>query len=280
MVCAVVLILVGIFILVRISATTFAPKGRGALQITTNVKSQVTLNGKDIGTTPVCLCEDKTIIADTYDLKITPSDTSLQPFSAKVDVNGGVLTAIERTFLPGALASSYILTLEKTNISTPQIFIATVPDNALISIDGDSKGATPFSQNLSASEHEVEIEKNGFAKKTVRVRAVANYKLILNVILGTDTGLEDSVPTTAPTPVPSETISPTQALQTNVLITNTPTGFLRVRATPSVGGTQIAEVKPGEKYIYVDENDSWFEIQLNDGSKGWVSKSYTQKVNQ
>jgi len=281
MVLAVLLILIGIFIMVKFTASTLAPKGSGGLQVTSNIKAQITLNGKSYGEAPICLCgAGQTIPSGTYDLKIIPEDKTVQPFTAKIEINSGVLTAVERTFLPGALASSYILTLQKTNTPEPQIFISTVPDNALVSIDGDSKGSTPFLQNLSASEHDVEIDKPGYSKKTIRVRAVNNYKLVLDVILGTDTGIEQALPTVTTNPTPAETIAPTLTPQNEVQILNTPTGFLRVRATPSVTAAQIGEVKPGEKYPYVDENDSWFEITLSDGTKGWISKSYAQKITQ
>lgn len=57
-----------------------------------------------------------------------------------------------------------------------------------------------------------------------------------------------------------------------VMIEDTPTGWLRVRKTPS--GIEIAKVDPGESFALVDENTSWYQIELNDGSLGWISKEY------
>ena len=281
LVISILLILVGIFILVRIAAGRIAPKGQGALQVTTNIKASVFLNNKPLGTTPLCKCDqDETIESGTYNIRVVPDDKSLSTYTAKIDINPGVLTAIDRTFLPGALASSYVLTLEKSNSAKPEIFISTVPDQALVSIDGESVGGTPFtSSSLSASEHEVEIDKVGYAKKTIRVRAVANYKLILNVILGTENGGIDLL-SPVPSASPSATLAPTISLKNAVKILDTPTGFLRVRATPSTGGTEVTQVAPGENFEVIGENESWYQIKLTDGKTGWISKQYAQKITQ
>lgn len=276
---ATLLILVGLFILVKFVSTIIVPKGAGGLQITSNIKAQAFLNDKSIGTAPLCFCtEKKTIASGVYNLKLVPLDKSLPPYYVKITINPNVLTAVDRTFLPGALASSYLLTLEKTNDSNPQLFISSVPDASLVSIDGESQGITPLNiKSITASEHEVEIEKPGFAKKTVRIRTVPNYKLVLNTVLGTIgsiTETQTASPSAALSPIP--TVSPTPSGPT-VIIEQTPTGFLRVRSTPSTGGTEIGQVKPGETYPLIDENASWFEIELADGSKGWVSNQYATK---
>ncbi len=279
-VAATLLILVGLFILVKFVSVIFVPKGAGGLQITSNIKAQAYLNDKSIGTAPLCFCtEKKTIPAGVYNLKLVPLDKSLPAYYVKITINPNVLTAVDRTFLPGALASSYLLTLEKTNNSSPELFISSIPDSSLVSIDGESQGITPLDiKSITASEHEVEIEKPGFAKKTVRIRTVPNYKLVLNTVLGTigdeNNNQIDASASAQLSPIP--TVSPTPSGPT-VVISDTPTGFLRVRATPSTGGTEIGQVKPGETYPLVDENDSWFEIQLADGSKGWVSNQYATK---
>ncbi|HVT01470.1 MAG TPA: PEGA domain-containing protein [Patescibacteria group bacterium] len=276
---SVISILAGIFILVKVAASTLAPKGKGGLQVTSNVKASVILDNKPIGETPVCLCEaSQTIPQGKKTLEIIPDDKSLTPFSTKIDINPGVLTAVERTFLPGALASSYALTLQKNNSQDAEVFIASIPDASLVSIDGDSKGVTPYTDTtLPASEHEVEITKPGFAKKTIRVRTVKSYRLILNVTLGTDSGIDETDQIT-PTIVPTKAdTSPTPLPQNTITIKDTPTGFLRVRATASVNGEEIGRVNPGEVYEYTDENTSWYQIKLKNGESGWISKTYATK---
>ncbi len=275
---AVVLILIGILILIKLASASLSPVGKGALQITTNIKATVLLDNKSVGATPLCLCEqNQTVTAGKHDIKIVPDDKTMDPFSAKIDINPGVLTAVERTFLPGSLASSYTLTLEKSPKATPQILIASVPDGTLVSIDGNSVGATPYQDSLSASEHEVELEKAGFSKKTIRVRAVSSYRLVLNVVLGAQSDISDTV---SPAQSPTPSISPTVVAQNTVTIKQTPTGFLNVRETASTVAKIVAKVNPGESYPFVDENESWYEIKLKDGTSGWISKTYAQKTSQ
>ena len=176
--------------------------------------------------------------------------------------------------MPGSYASSYILTLEKTTSRDPEIFIASIPDGALISFDGKEEGVTPLSlKSISVSEHEIEIQKQGFSNITVRVRAVPSYKLVLNVILGTQgAGDETSEPLT-----PTATAEPTRSEAPRVTISNTPVGFLRVREGPSTSSREIGRVNPGDSYPLADENTSWFQIELRDGTLGWISKQYAIK---
>lgn len=271
LVLSVLLILAGIFLLIIIAADALKPRGRGALQVTTNTRAQVFLDNKPIGETPLCRCEqNETLPQGLYELKIVPNDKSVSPFSFRVEINPGVLTAVDRTFLPGSFSSAYILTLKKTDARDSQVFVASIPDEALVSLDGDSKGVTPLTlKGVSASEHETEIQKQGFAKKTVRIRTVPSYKLILNVILGAEGEIDETQDVT-PTPTAIPAVS-----ENTVLIKSTPTGFLRVRKDPSTGSEEIGRVSPGETYKFIDENESWFKIELPDGKQGWVSKIYT-----
>lgn len=275
LVAATLLILVGLFFLVKFIANIVAPAGKGGLQVTTNIKAQVFLNNKLVGQSPLCLCEGKnTIASGDYNLKIVPLDKSQTQFVVKVKVNPNVLTAVDRTFLPGALASSYILMLEKTNEREPQLFVASIPDTSLVSVDGESEGVTPlYIKSLPVSEHEIEIEKPGFAKKTIRVKAVAGFKLVLNAILGTEATAEEIQQVASESAETIPTASPTPA-GPQVLIGQTPTGFLRVRSEASAGSSEIGQVKPGELYPLLSEEDSWFQIQLTDGTRGWISKTY------
>lgn len=261
------------FLLIRIAANTLIPRGKGALQVTSNIKADVILNNKPIGQTPLCRCEqNETIAGGVYELKIAPLDKTFQPFMTRVRINSGVLTAVERTFLPGSYASLYVLTLEKSSTRDPQLFVATIPDGALVLLDGKEEGITPlFLKSISASEHEIEIQKQGFSKKTVRVRAVPSYKLVLNVILGTQ-GQDEISEKITPSPISSPTVSN----KPQVTIKNTPVGFLRVRESPSTKAVEIGRVNPGETFELIDENASWYKIKFED-QEGWISNQYATK---
>ncbi len=284
LVVAILLIFAGLTILVRILAGIISPLGRGGLQVTSSIKGEVFLNGKKVGVTPLCLCDgDKTLPSGTYDIKIVPEDSSYLSFTAKVVVNPNVLTAVDRIFLPGALASSYVLTLEKTNDPDASVFIASIPDNALITIDGESQGVTPANlKKVSPSEHELEIEKIGFAKKTIRIRAVNGFKLVVNAILGTQNDELITNVTPSPTPINKgvEEISPTPKKASKIEILETPNGFLRVRSEPSINSTEIGRVNTGDILDLTLEDESWYKIILQNGQSGWVSKSYSKLISE
>lgn len=79
-----------------------------------------------------------------------------------------------------------------------------------------------------------------------------------------------SAPAASPSPAPS-------AAPQLVTITDTPTGWLRVRETPSSSAAEIARVLPGETYDLLDEDEGWYHIRLDAGRTGWISAQYAKK---
>ena len=57
-------------------------------------------------------------------------------------------------------------------------------------------------------------------------------------------------------------------------VKDTPTGFLRVRSTPSTQGEELGKVNPGETFSVMDSSSGWFQIEMPDGVVGWVSGTY------
>lgn len=276
---SVLLVISGLFLLTKV-LFSFKHIEKGALQVTANIKSKVYLNGKYIGETQLCKCDQsETIPSGDYEIRIEPEDTSFSAFTTRAAINGGVLTAVDRTFLPGSLANSYTLTLDKSSSSKPELTITTIPDGAMVTIDSEEKGVTPFTtSDLSASEHELELQKTGFSKKTIRIKSVGGYKLIVNAQLGTEgTGDENIGPTNAP-PTTSITPTPSTAVaQSTVTILDTPNGFLRVRSGAGTTFSEVGRVKPKETYDFLEEKNGWYQIQLDDKTTGWISSTYAKK---
>lgn len=247
------------------------PPGKGALQVTANVNSKVFLNGKLLGKTPICKCKgDDTIKEGLFDIKVIPEDSSLTPFVTKAKITGGALTAIDRTFRPGALSSAYMLTLEKTSTKDPQLMVLSIPEGALISLDSTPQGITPYQfKFVTPSEHELEIYKTGFNKKTVRLRAVENYNLIAHIYLGAELEKQNTS---------TQSANLEASASASITIKQTPTGFLRVRESPNISAKEIQRVMPGETYNVILEQDEWYQIKLLDGTTGWISTQYAEKV--
>lgn len=271
---AILITLTGLFLIYKFFILTRSQE-KGALQITTNIKAQILLNGKYIGEAPLCKCNAQDVIpTGEYELKIIPQDKSVSEYDVRVKILPNVLTAVDRTFLPGAYASAYIITLEEKSTKDAELFISAIPDGALVSIDSNPSGVTPLTEKtLPPSEHEIEIQKQGFAKKTIRVRTVPGFTLVVNAILGVESGEEEILSPTEEK-LPDEetaTVKPNKIAE----ISSTPTGFLRVREGAGRNFAEVAQVKPGEKYPVLEEQDEWIKIQIDTQVSGWVSSDFT-----
>ena len=65
-------------------------------------------------------------------------------------------------------------------------------------------------------------------------------------------------------------ITPSEAVQS----------YLNIRSAPSKDGRVIGKLSPGEKVELIRTVDDWYEIRLSDGSTGFVSVSWTVKIDQ
>ena len=274
-----------------------------ALQIKTEPMANVFIDGKLLGKTPY---QASNLKGGELLIKLIPgADTSsLVSWEGKVKVNSGVLTLIEREFAANeAAASGHILTLEKNkDKKQASLSVVTDPDGALVKLDGESKGFSPLViDSVSETDHEIVVSKEGYTDKTVNAKAIAGYKLIINVKLA-QLGLADSITPTAtpssgptpkasatpsksqtsPTPTKTSSVTPTTGAAVGyILVKENSVGFLRVRNAPS--GTEIAKIQPidpQKKYSLLEEKSGWYKITYEEGKEGWVSadSQYTQKA--
>lgn len=238
--------------------------GKGALQVTTSIPAQVFLNGKFFGKTPLCLCELQNLL-DTgdYSIKIVPDDKNLQNFEQKITIHKGILTVVDRTFdLQPGVSSGSVITFSTIDDKTAQLLIISSPQGSKLVLDNSEVGFTPLLlSDVTASDHEVKILKDGYKEKTIKIKTLKGKKLEVSVVLGINT----------------EKNIPSSASAKNVVILDTPTGYLRVRKSNSVDSEQIGTVNPGDKLELLDEMDDWYKIKLEDGKIGWVSSAYATK---
>lgn len=249
--------------------------GIGALQVTANPKSNVYLNSKLIGQTPLCKCDpDEMPLVGEYTLRLVPVGGEFTPFEEKIKINRSVLTVVDRTFGKGANSSSSTITLDSLGDKKRlEVLFLSFPDNAQVLVDNSFLGNTPLLlKNLTESDHEILFKKEGYQEKTLRIRTVAGYKLTAEVSLG----ISLTVATISATPLASPSASPTPK-ETKVVILQTPTGFLRVRESGSLGSEEIGRVYEGESFLLLNEKNGWFEIKFKDDKTGWISDDYAQK---
>lgn len=255
-------------------------KAPAALQIKTEPSANVFIDGKLLGKTPYQADDWKD---GEYSIKLIPESTTtpMVSWEGKVRLSGGVLTLIERQFgTTEALSSGQILSLEKIKDKKAALTIIADPDGALVHVDGEAKGFTPINlDEVGEGDHQISLSKEGFVEKALEARAVAGYKLIVNVKLAQEA---DEVSTASDSAEPSEESgsgsSETTGTTGEVEIKETPTGWLRVRKGPSTATAEVTKVNPGEKYPLLDEESGWYKIQLEDEQEGWIASQYATKI--
>lgn len=246
--------------------------GKGALQVTSFPESQVFLEGKFVGKTPLCLCELPQLIeSKEYNIKLVPTKNGLKSYEQKIIIYSGVLTVVDRTFEEDAAGSSgSLITLSPIDDEkSSELLVTSFPNNAQVILDSNPEGNTPLLlSDITSSDHEIKILKDGYKEKIIKVKAIEGKRLEISMNLGIKMDLNSQE-------APRASVSAETKPQ--VTIIDTPTGFLRVRRESSVGSEQIGTLNPGDKVELVSESNGWYEITLADGQTGWISSAYATK---
>lgn len=272
-------IILAIAIFVVIFIVVNKNTGKGALQVTSIPISKVYLDNKLIGQTPLCKCEVNDMIAvGTHTVRLVPTEGNLEAFEEKITITPSVLTVVDRTFGVGASSQGSIISLTPiSDKKDAQLLIISFPNKSQVFMDSNPAGMSSLLiKNLTISDHEIKLTKDGYKDKTLKIRTVLGYKLEALVFLGVN--LATATSSALPSATPSATPIP-QAASVKILILDTPTGFLRVRDAASLGGKEISRVNPGEKYQLLNEETGWYQIKLTNGQTGWISSQYGEKTN-
>lgn len=251
----------------------FKPKP-GGIDVVTSVDSNVYLNGQFVGKTPF----SGVYKAESLMLKVVPIDTQLgySPFETKLTLTGGIQTVVRREFGKTEDESSGdIISFEKEKGRTSMVVISTPADTS-VSLDGVPRGFSPFkTSTISPAEHQITVKAPGYLDRAMTVNTKYGYRLTVYAKLGKASEDQQKTPEVSP------------IIKTFIEILNTPTGFLRVRNAPGKDGQEIAQVTPGNKYLFLsaDVASGWYEIQYQDpaaglpnGITGWVSNEFAKKI--
>ncbi|MBW6441334.1 PEGA domain-containing protein [Patescibacteria group bacterium] len=71
-------------------------------------------------------------------------------------------------------------------------------------------------------------------------------------------------------------VEPVKISSSTAKIKPTPLGWLRVRQTPSLNGTELTRVNSGNTYNVLDEQEGWVKIKVSETIEGWVSSTYVE----
>ena len=245
--------------------------GKGALQVTSAPTSQVYLDNKLIGKTPLCLCDLPQLLKiGEYNIMLVPADKGYKITTQKININKGVMTVVDKTFdkRVGASSGSLITLSPIADKNKSEILIISFPSSAEVILDSDPKGSTPvLLKDIPISDHEIKIIKDGYKEKIVKVKTVSGNKLEAIINLGIRTDLVAQTETAS---------SSAQITNRKVLVMETPTGFLRVRKNDNISSAEIGTLRPGDKLDLVSEKTDWYEIILPNGNTGWISAAYAK----
>lgn len=247
----------------------FSPKP-GGIKIETNPKASVFIDGLLVGETPY----ESTHKAGKIILRLVPQGVSenLIAYESTITIASGAQTVIGRDFKPSEDESSgYVISFEKNKSKNSALSVISQPDGAQVLVDGVSRGFSPYSNtSIAPAMHEVAVKSPDYSDFSITIKTVSGYNLSLYSKLGREISEEQSN-------------LPQMEKKTVATILETPTGYLRVRTKPGEGGNEIAQVKPGEKYAYIDTDieTGWIEIQYQEpkagmpsGIVGWISGQY------
>ncbi|MFZ5932564.1 MAG: PEGA domain-containing protein [Patescibacteria group bacterium] len=265
----VLLIILGIGVLIGLVFFLlgyFQPKGAG-LTIEANPLASVYIDGEQVGRTPF----ETTRNPGEITVKLVPeaNGTPLAPFETRLTLVSGIKTILRRDLGETEEASAgETISFEKVGGKEASIAIVSVPDAAQISIDGAIRAFAPYkTSSLVAGEHQIVVSAPRYKDRAFAIRTLAGYKLTAVVKLA-ETGEE----------VKEE--QPQEEKQTLVEILPTPTGFLRVRDKAGTTGVEVGQVKPGQRFVFLEEDETtgWYKIEYEKGKEGWVSNQYAKKV--
>jgi hypothetical protein len=278
----------------------FSKEKQAALQVTANPKTTIFLNGEHIGSSPFF---DEKIKPGDYRIKLVPEASGQQVLSweGQVKLVGGVLTVISRDLGESEDKSSgYVLSLEpKVDKNTASVAVVTVPDGAVVSLDGEPKGFAPLNvDSVAEGEHTLVISSPGYVEKSIKAKVVKGYKLTASVQLAKmppepEPESTEATASATPTPSPSASKKPTATATPRsspteesdqdtgiarpyVLIKSPDTGWVRVREEPNTTSQELAKINDGEKYKYLDTSAGWYKIEYETGKEGWISGKYAE----
>lgn len=247
----------------------FKPQG-SAISVESNPAATLYINGEAVGKTPY--------VADVkpgeVSIKLVPDgiDTPFFSYETRIDLSPGVKTVVRRDFGKNDSESSgEVISFEKIPEDVASLSIISVPDAAQISIDGTVKGFTPIKiSKITPGEHELMVSAPGYVSKSFKISALQNYKLTVISKLAEDAQVQAS---------PEPVLAAETQIQ-EVLISSTPTGYLKVRRDPSSASLEIGRVTPGLKYelVNTDKKTGWYQIKYDGEKIGWVSNKYATIV--
>jgi len=248
---------------------------KAAIQITTTPTAKVFLDDKEVGMTPF---ETESIKPGDIDLKLVPEDSSLTTWEKRLTINSNTRLIVEKQFNADIeKEESQILYLEKTNEKAKAgLTLVSIPDGVSVTVDGQMRGFAPVKlDDITAGDRKIVVSHPGYKSKEILTRALEGYRLVVEVKLAK----EEMSTTDSQQETEDQPSEQSGSSGDYVVISDTPTGWLRVRMEPSTVASEAAKVNPGDRFLLLDEQSGWYQIEYEQDQEGWISATYAEKEN-
>lgn len=255
----------------------------GSLKVLSSPSATVFLDNVAVGkTTPF---EDRVKVGE-YLIKLIPQGEATQTASwqGRIKINKNALTYVNRELGSSDVTSAgEIFTVAKMETRPKsdgygEIYVETDPIGAIVYLDNDEKGVSPvLLGDVVKGTHELSIFIPGFFRRTQKVNVDGEYRVTAQIKLAIDQS-QKRASSSASLKKPDATASAQKAEAKQVQIKDTPTGFLRVREEPTTSASEVAQVKPGDKFSVVEEQEGWYKIEYEQGKQGWISSEYAESL--
>lgn len=239
------------------------------INIDTIPKARVYLNGKDVGVTPYV---NENLKPGDYKLRLSAvlEDGQENDFQTQLKLIPGTIAVVNRVFGKTQLDSwGVVISFDKINYPQAALYLASNPD-ALVRINNVERGLTPQKVSIDKiDKHELTFQRDGYASQSFTVVPEIGYQLNVIADLGSIKDLrEDSNASSS-----AQNNITSQESGQYATVSNTPTGFLRMRFEPSINSVEVGQVLPGESYPILASQSGWVKIKTQ-VAEGWVTSEY------
>ncbi len=275
---------------------------KSGLQVMTDdIPAHIYFDGKLQDKTPYI---NKELQAGEYVLEIRPDDPSLATYQTNITLRAGILTVV--TWKPGnrpETSGGVIYEMEPlSNNKTAELSLTTIPDGAIVRVDGQAKGFAPLLQeNISAGEHQYEVSLPSYETQKHTINVLEGYRMDVTLKLAKiDVTATASATTDVSNAQPASPTTNLSATNSGALNITNPvaapvvpkpkvhilaTSFfvsgqqvLRVRSNPASNSSEVGQAPVGNEYPYLNQTTSgWYKISFNN-QVGWVNQQYAQLI--
>lgn len=251
----------------------------GRVKVISSPATSVFINNVETGKTPF---ETQLKVGEAV-VKLIPQGeaTATATWQGKIRIYKNTLTYVNRelgtsdTTSAGEIFTAKRMDKKPQNPDTGEISVDTDPQGAIISINNDEKGIAPvLLASVPKGPHEISVFMPGFFRRTQKINVEAGFRVIAEFKLAVDQNqkkeedLRREKQASASAKIKAKEF---------VKIKETPTGFLRVRAEPSVSAAESAQVKPGDRFEILGEQEGWYKIPYEKDKTGWIFSQYAER---